>query len=137
MAVGRHLNPVGSAAAAGPDTDRLDALFAAAADNVAAHQVVESMTEHLGAGLATLINLFNPQRMVLTGSVGLRLTSAMLDMIRGRAGRYSLRQPFESVDIVQGQLGHDAPVTPKTETRSPARQSTLGETSMRARTPRV
>ncbi len=101
------LDPVGSAAA-GPDTDRLDALFAAAAEDEAARQVVEGMTEHLGAGLATLINLFNPQRIVLAGSVGLRLTSAMLEMIRGRAGRYSLRQPFESVDIVQGQLGHDA-----------------------------
>lgn len=101
------LDPDGSAAA-GPDTDRLDELFAAAADDEAAREVVEGMTEHLGAGLATLINLFNPQRIVLAGSVGLRLTPTMLDMIRGRAGRYSLRQPFESVDIVQGQLGHDA-----------------------------
>lgn len=101
------IDPVGSAAA-GPDADRLDVLFAAAADDEAARQVVEGMTEHLGAGLATLINLFNPQRIVLAGSVGLRLTSAMLEMIRARAGRYSLRQPFESVEIVQGQLGHDA-----------------------------
>ena len=97
-----------SSAAAGRDTDRLDALFAAAVDEGAARQVVEGMGEHLGAGLATLINLFNPQRIVLAGSVGLRLTPTILDMIRSRAGRYSLRQPFESVEIVQGQLGHDA-----------------------------
>lgn len=101
------LDPEGSAAA-GRDSDRLDALFAAVEDDEAARQVVESMGEHLGAGLATLINLFNPQRIVLAGSVGLRLSPANLDMIRARAGRYALRQPFESVEIVQGQLGHDA-----------------------------
>jgi predicted NBD/HSP70 family sugar kinase len=102
------LDPAASAAA-GPGSNSLDALFAAAAgEGVAARQVVEGMAEHLGAGLATLINLFNPQRIVLAGSVGLRLTPSILETIRGRAGRYALRQPFESVEIVQGQLGHDA-----------------------------
>ena len=101
------LDPEGSAAA-GPDTARLEALFAAAADDAAAHRVAEGMAEHLGAGLATLINLFNPQRIVLAGSVGLRLTPSILDAVRGWAGRYALRQPFESVEIVQGELGYDA-----------------------------
>lgn len=101
------LDPDGSGADA-IDTDRLQALFAAAMDDDAAGQVVEQMAEHLGAGLATLINLFNPQRIVLAGSVGLRLTPPILDLIRTRAGRYSLRQPFESVEIAQGLLGHDA-----------------------------
>ncbi len=101
------LDPDGSGADA-IDTDRLQALFAAAMDDDAAGQVVEQLAEHLGAGLATLINLFNPQRIVLAGSVGLRLTPPILDLIRTRAGRYSLRQPFESVEIAQGLLGHDA-----------------------------
>lgn len=101
------LDPDGPSAD-GIDTDRLQALFSAAMDDDAAGQVVEQMAEHLGAGLATLINLFNPQRIVLAGSVGLRLTPPILDLIRTRAGRYSLRQPFESVEIAQGLLGHDA-----------------------------
>ena len=101
------LDPDGPGAGA-IDTDRLQALFTAAVDDDAAGQVVEQMAEHLGAGLATLINLFNPQRIVLAGSVGLRLTPPILDLIRTRAGRYSLRQPFESVEIAQGLLGHDA-----------------------------
>ena len=52
---------------------------------------------HLGAGLATLINLFNPETIVLAGSVGLRITPAVLEDVRAAAERYSLRQPFESV----------------------------------------
>ncbi len=90
------------------DGARLERLFASASSDLAAGQIVSDMAEHLGAGLATLINLFNPQRIVLAGSVGLRLTAAVLDDVRQRAGRYSLRQPFDSVEIVQGQLGHDA-----------------------------
>lgn len=95
-------------AALGPDMNRLDALFSGSEEDASARRVVEEMAEHLGAGLATLINLFNPQRIVLAGSVGLRLTPPLVDMIRSRAGRYALRQPFESVEIVRGQLGDDA-----------------------------
>jgi hypothetical protein len=40
--------------------------------------------------------------------VGLRVTRSVLDDVRSAAERYSLRQPFESVLIVQGRLGDDA-----------------------------
>ena len=90
------------------DKEGLRMLFTNAAHDDRARQVVEDMAEHLGAGLGTLVNLFNPQRIVLAGSVGLRLTPEVLEVVRGRAARYSLRQPFESVEIVQGQLGDDA-----------------------------
>lgn len=102
-----ELDPDGSALV-DLDKDGLRALFTSAAYDDKASQVVADMAEHLGAGLATLVNLFNPQRIVLGGSVGLRLTPQVLDLIRSRAGKYSLRQPFESVEIVQGQLGDDA-----------------------------
>ena len=109
LALTRHWSALDPAAASMlHEVDQLDALFAPSGASDAARQVVDRMAEHLGAGLATLINLFNPQRIVLAGSVGLRLTPADLDMIRGRAADYSLRQPFESVEIVGGQLGHDA-----------------------------
>lgn len=90
----------------GPDTLRLERLFAA--DTAAAASVREAVATYLGAGLAGLINLFDPERIVLAGSVGLRLTPEMLDRVRERAGRYALRRPFESVEITQGRLGDDA-----------------------------
>lgn len=91
-----------------PDTVRIQELFCRAASEPAAAAVVADFARHLGAGLATLINLFNPERIVLAGSVGLRVTPAVLEDVRAAAQRYSLRQPFESVELVQGQLGDDA-----------------------------
>ncbi len=90
------------------DTERIEALFALAASDPAADAVAEAFARHLGAGLATLVNLFNPDRIVLAGSVGLRLTPDLLARVRSAAERYALRQPFESVQIVQGRLGEDA-----------------------------
>ncbi len=91
-----------------PDTIRLEQLFRAAMHDTAAGAVTADLVRHLAAGLATLINLFNPQRIVLAGSVGLRITPPMLRDIRSATGRYALRQPFDSVEIVQGTLGDDA-----------------------------
>jgi predicted NBD/HSP70 family sugar kinase len=90
------------------DLDRLEALFASTATDPAAALAAGEFVRYLGAGLATLINLFNPERIVLAGSVGLRLTPDLLVGIRAAAGRYALRQPFESLEIVQGSLGDDA-----------------------------
>lgn len=90
------------------DTARLEALFAAIDHDPVAKAVSADIARYLGAGLATLVNLFNPDRIVLAGSVGLRLTHGALSDIRAATQRYALRQPFESVEIVQGLLGDDA-----------------------------
>lgn len=90
----------------GPDIALLERIFASS--DPAAAEVRDAVATYLGAGLAVLINLFDPERIVLSGSVGLRLTPDMLGLVRERAGRYSLRKPFESVTITRGQLGTDA-----------------------------
>lgn len=90
------------------DGARIDELFARSPHEPGAVVATAHFARHLGAGLATLINLFNPERIVLAGSVGLRITPAVLDDVRSAAQRYSLRQPFDSARIVLGQLGHDA-----------------------------
>jgi predicted NBD/HSP70 family sugar kinase len=90
------------------DTDRIEALFRLAEVDPAAGAVADDVARYLGAGLATLVNLFNPDRIVLAGSVGLRLTPAMLRRVAAAAERFALRQPFESTQIVQGSLGDDA-----------------------------
>jgi len=86
----------------------VESLFRPVAADPSAAAVAADFALHLGAGLATLINLFNPERIVLAGSVGLRISAPVLDDVRRAAGRYALRQPFESVEIVQGLLGDDA-----------------------------
>lgn len=91
-----------------PDGARVGELFARATTEPEAAAVMKHFARHLGAGLATLVNLFNPETIVLAGSVGLRITPPVLDEIRAAAGEFSLRQPYESVRIVPGQLGYDA-----------------------------
>ena len=100
--------PTAAIGAGRTDTDRLEALFRGSPDDPDAAAVTADFARNLGAGLATLINLFNPERIVLAGSVGLRVTPAVLAEVRAAAERYALRQPFESVEIVQGSLGDDA-----------------------------
>ncbi|HVA86073.1 MAG TPA: ROK family transcriptional regulator [Candidatus Saccharimonadales bacterium] len=87
------------------DEFRLTELLEAATDREDVRRFLDETSEYLGAGLATLINLFNPERIVLAGSVGLLLMPQILERVRGRAAAYSLRQPFESVEIVLGELG--------------------------------
>lgn len=73
-----------------------------------AAEFIAHVSEELGAGLATIVNLFNPERIVLAGWVGLQLGPFILDAVTARARAYALRQPFEQVEIVLGQVGPDA-----------------------------
>lgn len=73
-----------------------------------ADQLVAEVTEQLGAGIATLINLFNPELIVVQGWVGLELGPVILDQLRDRTRAYALDQPFDQVQIVLGKLGPDA-----------------------------
>lgn len=73
-----------------------------------AEALAEELAEHLGAGFGTLVNLFNPERIVVAGWVGLTLGPALLDRVRDHTRAYALRRPFEQVEIVLGELGPDA-----------------------------
>ena len=70
-------------------------------------EVLDETAGYLGAGIANLINLFNPERVVLGGwaGAGPRRPAAG---IREAAGRQALRQPFEQASIELCQLGPDA-----------------------------
>ena len=63
---------------------------------------------HLGAGIAGLINLFSPERIVLGGPAGLALGERFLADIRDAAARFALRQPYSRTRIDLCQLGPDA-----------------------------
>ncbi|MFJ7902025.1 ROK family protein [Streptomyces sp. NPDC096198] len=92
----------------------LTALLAAAhppdsgtADPVAL-AVLEETAEYLGAGLSDLINLFQPERILIGGWAGLQLGSRFLSSVRRHARAYALRYPAERVSIELGRLGPDA-----------------------------
>ena len=79
-----------------------------AAGTPVAAQVLSDTAGYLGAGIADLINLFNPERIVLGGWAGIALGSAMLPQIRAAAREHALHRPFQRVTIEMCALGPDA-----------------------------
>ncbi|WP_244876619.1 ROK family protein [Winogradskya consettensis] len=80
-------------------------------DGPLAPEVTEVITQtvgYLGAGIANLINLFSPERIVLGGPAGLALGERFLPDIRDAASQNALRQPYARTRIDLCQLGPDA-----------------------------
>ncbi|UCM91301.1 ROK family transcriptional regulator [Streptomyces marincola] len=99
----------GGPEAVGDQEAALAALLAAAraADERAAGLLAET-AEYLGAGIANLVNLFNPERIVLGGWAGLSLGPRLLPAVREAAGAYALRHPAGRASIRLGRLGTEA-----------------------------
>ncbi|MBT1089961.1 ROK family protein [Streptomyces chartreusis] len=70
--------------------------------------VLEETAEYVGAGLSDLINLFQPERILIGGWAGLQLGTRFLPAVRMHAASYSLRHPAHKVTIDLGRLGPDA-----------------------------
>jgi len=99
------------AAASKPTSDeqsQLDFLLAAADRSTTAATVLEETVGYLGAGIANLVNLFNPERIVLGGWAGLALGTKLLPEIRRATAAHALRHPYEQTSIELCQLGPDA-----------------------------
>ncbi|WP_062213214.1 ROK family transcriptional regulator [Streptomyces sp. NBRC 109706] len=102
-------------AEAGGEVDETDheaalgALLAAAeaGDERAAGLLAEA-AEYLGAGISDLINLFNPERIVVGGWAGLLLGPRLLPEVRRAADAYALPHPAGRSTIELGRLGPDA-----------------------------
>ncbi len=90
------------------DRSRLAALVAAAPRSPAAAAVLAETAEYLGAGIADLVNLFNPERIILGGWAGVVLGGTLLPAIRAAARTHALRHPYQRVVIEMCQLGPDA-----------------------------
>ncbi|GCE31579.1 sugar kinase [Dictyobacter alpinus] len=83
-------------------------LEAAQQGDGAAIQVLHDTAHYLGAGLANLINLFNPQSIIMGGWVGTLLGPYLLPEVRQFVARYALESPFGATQILVSQLGKDA-----------------------------
>ncbi|RSN25527.1 sugar kinase [Streptomyces sp. WAC 05977] len=84
------------------------ALLESAAKSKAAAKVLEETAGYLGAGIGNLINLFDPERIVLGGWAGLALGEKYLPEIRRVASEHALAHVFDQTEIELGQLGPDA-----------------------------
>ncbi|MFG2353041.1 ROK family protein [Streptomyces sp. NPDC048521] len=70
--------------------------------------VLTETAAYLGAGLSDLINLFQPERVLIGGWAGLQLGGGFLDRVREHALAQALRHPASRVGIDLGLLGPDA-----------------------------
>jgi predicted NBD/HSP70 family sugar kinase len=83
-------------------------LIDAAGTSPLAAAILDETAQYLGAGIGTLINLFNPERVILGGWAGLLLGGRLLPDIRESARQHSLRHPFAATSIELGRLGPGA-----------------------------
>jgi predicted NBD/HSP70 family sugar kinase len=88
--------------------DRVAAIVSAKPSDKAAAKVLDETATYLGAGIADLVNLFNPERVVVGGWLGQLLSDSLLPRIREAAARHALRLPFSHVAILKAELGKDA-----------------------------
>ncbi|MFJ3698944.1 ROK family transcriptional regulator [Streptomyces sp. NPDC090052] len=111
----RWLESGGPPAAAADEETALATLLAAAlptaggsAGDTAAAGLLDETAEYLGAGIADLINLFRPERILVGGWAGLLLGPALLPAVRRYAKEYAMHHPAGRVTIDLGTLGADA-----------------------------
>jgi predicted NBD/HSP70 family sugar kinase len=92
-----------------PDQERALAELIDAADaSPHAAATLDETAQYLGAGIGTLINLFNPERVIIGGWAGLLLGPRLLPGIRESARNQSLHHLFAATSIDLGKLGPDA-----------------------------
>lgn len=80
---------------------------AGAGDEVAI-AVLDETVDILGTGLANLVNLFNPEKVIIGGWAGHALSSVRLGDIAERVVEQSLIRPAQHVCIEVSSLGNDA-----------------------------
>jgi predicted NBD/HSP70 family sugar kinase len=87
---------------------RIAGILNASRHDEAAEQVVKETVDYLGAGIGDLVNLFNPERVVVGGWLGQALAERLLPRIRKAAGKHALKLPYSHVEIISATLGKDA-----------------------------
>jgi predicted NBD/HSP70 family sugar kinase len=92
-----------------PGKDEESALAAlVAAGDARSAEILDETALYLGAGIADLVNLFGPERIILGGWAGLLLGERLLPAIREAAREHSLTHQFAQTSIELGRLGPDA-----------------------------
>ncbi|MER7839011.1 ROK family transcriptional regulator [Streptomyces sp. NPDC096040] len=89
-------------------TATIEALARGVADgDPVAVQVVRDTARYVGAGVANLVNLLNPELVVLSSWVARRLGEPLLDEVREAVRRHALGRPFAATEIVLSPIPTD------------------------------
>ncbi|WP_046734111.1 ROK family transcriptional regulator [Streptomyces humi] len=89
-------------------TATIEALARGVADgDPVAVQVVRDTARYIGAGVANLVNLLNPELVVLSSWVARRLGEPLLDEVREAVRRHALGRPFAATEIVLSPIPSD------------------------------
>jgi len=110
-----HLEAVASGHAAdkearrilGPDADARSLVEAAAGGHAAAAESLHELGRRLGSGIGSLVNIFNPELVVVGGGFG-AAGEVLLAPAREVVAREALPPARDLVRIVQAELGPDA-----------------------------
>lgn len=81
---------------------------AADAADPTAVSVLDETVEIMGVGLSNLVNLYNPERIIIGGWVGLRLSPKNLATLTSVARANALIRPAEHLQIIPAALPGDA-----------------------------
>jgi predicted NBD/HSP70 family sugar kinase len=93
----------------GSDAEAFAQLIDAAdAGDATAGRVLSETIEILGLGLANLVNLFNPEQIVMGGWAGLRLVERRQSELQQQVARFALSRPADQVVLEPGKVGEDA-----------------------------
>jgi len=74
-------------------------------------KIIDQAAEYTGIACGNLINLFNPERIVLGGGVIEQLENDMLPIIDKEARKHALPGTAKGIEIVASRLGDDAGIT--------------------------
>jgi predicted NBD/HSP70 family sugar kinase len=88
----------------------VDCFLEDARTNEAAAAALDRAATYLGVGAANLANLFDPEKIILDGWLGLKLGPVLLEKIRKVVQRQALEYMASRVRIEVGQLGPNAVV---------------------------
>jgi glucokinase-like ROK family protein len=91
-----------------PERVTAEMIFQAAeAGDAVATELVQETARYLGIAIANLVNLFNPELIVLGGPVG-QMGKTMLPALQEEVRRRALSYPLSAAQIVPSALGQDA-----------------------------
>ena len=92
-----------------PDSEAwIDDLLASAHSSASARTLLDDTAVYFGTAAANLANLFNPERIIVGGWLGLRLGPALLPRMREVLDEQALDYAAARVSLELGQLGTDA-----------------------------
>jgi predicted NBD/HSP70 family sugar kinase len=95
----------------GRETEGVEAILRAWRDgDPAAQRAIDNLVRHLGISLSNLVNLYNPQKIIVGGWFGERIAAELLPEVQAAVRAFALDQPGAEVVLARTQLGPDAAV---------------------------